>query len=165
MRRGYKIVGKNSKTAKEKTIKKMKKDMEKSMKYIKKEGTIPRMKGLPKIYKKEIGMRPVVNCRGTVLGNLEEEMAKVVTVIGKRRESGKEWREMVLEDEDIMFSLAVEKMFTNIKREGLEKELTRLIGCEEVITGWKKEEVLENLIYIWDNTYWIIEGKIVSKNR
>lgn len=89
MRRGYKIVGKNSKTAKEKTIKKMKKDMEKSMKYIKKEGTIPRMKGLPKIYKKEIGMRPVVNCRGTVLGNLEEEMAKVVKVIGKRRESGR----------------------------------------------------------------------------
>lgn len=76
-----------------------------------------------------------------------------------------EWREMVLEDEDIMFSLAVEKMFTNIKREGLEKELTRLIGCEEVITGWKKDEVLENLKYIWDNTYWIIEGKIVSKNR
>ena len=52
------------------------------MKYIKEEGTIPKTKGLPKTHKKkETGMRPVVNGRGSVLENLEEEMAKVFKVV------------------------------------------------------------------------------------
>ena len=55
------------------------------------------------------------------------------------------------------------KMFTNIKRGGVEKELKRLTG-EEIIGGWRKEEILETLRYIQNNTYWIIEDKIVQVN-
>ena len=62
---------------------------------------------------------------------------------------------------DLLFSLDVEKMFTNIKRDGGEKEFKSLIG-EEIIRGWKKKEILETLRYIWNNTYWIIEGKVVK---
>ena len=77
-------------------------------------------------------------------------------------EEVKEWRGIFLGDEEIMFSLEVEKMFTNIKREGVEKELRRLMDNEEAIRGWKKEEVFENLKFIWENTYWIIEENIVK---
>ena len=41
------------------------------------------MKGLPKTHKKEIGMRPIVNGKGTIL---EEEMAKVIKVLESRQE-------------------------------------------------------------------------------
>ena len=56
------------------------------MKYIKREGLIPRMTGFPKIHKKPIGIRPVVNSKGTVLEKLEEEIAKVFTIINERLE-------------------------------------------------------------------------------
>ena len=61
----------------------------------------------------------------------------------------------------ISFSLDVEKMFTNIKRDGGEKEFKSLIG-EEIIRGWKKKEILETLRYIWNSIYSIIEDKVVK---
>ena len=48
---------------------------------IHKEGTIPKMKGLPKTHKEEIGMRPVVNGRGSVIEKLEKELVKVFKVV------------------------------------------------------------------------------------
>ena len=70
---GYKRIGRNIKEVKEKIINKMIKYSEegygkkrlrnKRRKYINKEGTIPRMKGLPKAHKEEIGIRPAVNGR------------------------------------------------------------------------------------------------------
>ena len=68
----------------------------------------------------------------------------------------------ILEILKISFSLDVEKMFTNIKRDGVEKELKSLIGEEEIIRGWRKEEILETLRYIWNNTYWTTEDKVVK---
>ena len=72
---------------------------------------------------------------------------------------------MVLMKEDLLFNLDVEKVFTNIKRGGVGKELKRLIGEEEIIRGWRKEEILEDLRYICNNTYWIIEDKVVKVNN
>ena len=41
------------------------------------------------------------------------------------------------------------KKFTNIKRDAVEKELRRLIREEEeIIRGWRKEDILETLRYI-----------------
>ena len=86
----------------------------KRMKYIKKGGTIPKMKDLPKTHKEEIGMRPVVNGRGSVLENLEEEMAKVFKVVENRQERKilknseelvEEWKYVFLENEEMMISL------------------------------------------------------------
>ena len=69
---------------------------------------------------------------------------------------------MVLKKEDLLFILDVDKMFTNIKRDAVEKELRRLIGEEEIIRRWKKEEILETLRCIWKITKWIIEDKVVK---
>ena len=44
------------------------------------------MKGLPKTHKEEIGMRPIVNWKGTILEELETEMAKVIMVLESRQE-------------------------------------------------------------------------------
>ena len=44
------------------------------------------MKGLPKSHKEEIGMRPIVNGKGTILEELEAEMAKVIKVLESRQE-------------------------------------------------------------------------------
>ena len=44
---------------------------------------------------------------------------------------------MVMRKEDLLFNLDVEKMFTDIKRDGMEKELKNLIGEEEIIREWK----------------------------
>ena len=44
------------------------------------------MKGLPKTHKEEIGMRPIVNRKGTILEELEAEMAKVIKVLELRQE-------------------------------------------------------------------------------
>jgi hypothetical protein len=46
------------------------------------------MKGLPKIHKKEIGIRPIVNGKGTIIENLEDEMAKVFKII-RDKQKGK----------------------------------------------------------------------------
>ena len=54
--------------------------------YINKEGNIPKMKGLPKPHKEEIGMRPIVNRKGTILEELEAEMAKVIKLLESRQE-------------------------------------------------------------------------------
>ena len=43
-----------------------------------KEGNIPRMKGLLMTHKEEIRLRPIVNGKGTVLEELEAEMAIVL---------------------------------------------------------------------------------------
>ena len=43
-------------------------------------------------------------------------------------------------------------MFTSIKREAVVKEIMRLVESQEIIRGWKKDEILENLNFIWDNT-------------
>ena len=51
------------------------------LKRIEKEGTIPKMRGLPKVHKREKGIRPIVNGKGTVLEKLEEEIAKVFRII------------------------------------------------------------------------------------
>ena len=74
---GYKRIGRNIREVKEEIINKKKiweeEDSEevygkkrlrnKRRKYINKERTIPRMKGLPKTHKEEIGIRPAVNGR------------------------------------------------------------------------------------------------------
>ena len=38
----------------------------------------------------------------------------------------------------------------------------RLAESQEIIRGWKKEEILENSNLIWDNTSWIIEENIIK---
>ena len=58
-------------------------------KYVNKEGNIPKMKGFPKTHKKEIGMRPIVNGKGTILEELEAEMAKVIKILESRQENKK----------------------------------------------------------------------------
>ena len=37
------------------------------------------------------------------------------------------------------------------------KEIERLIGKEEILRRWKKEEILQNLKYIWKTACCIIE--------
>ena len=119
------------------------------------------MRGLPKVHKKDIGIRPIVNGKNSVLEKLEEEMAKVFKILNDRQnkkmiknsdELVKERKETIIGKEEIMFSLDVEKMITNIKRQSVLEEIERLIDKNESIRGWKKEEILENLKYIWDNT-------------
>ena len=41
------------------------------------------MRGFPKVHKKEVCIRPIVNGKGTVLEKLEELMAKVIKTKGK----------------------------------------------------------------------------------
>ena len=62
----------------------------------------------------------------------------------------------------MMFSMDVEKMYTSLKREEVKKEIGKVIKEEEEIRGWKKVEIMKNLEYIWDNTYWVIEEEIVK---
>ena len=134
------------------------KNIKKQKDEIHKERTFPKMKGLPKIHKKEIGIRPIVNRKGKVLENLAEEMAKVFKII-RDKQRGKtiknseelirEGKDMVLRKEDLLFNL---------------EKLKRLIGEEEIIRGWRKKEILETLRYIWNNTYWIIEDEVVKVN-
>ena len=62
---------------------------------------------------------------------------------------------------EITFGLDVE-MFSSVKREAVEKEIRKLIEKQEIIRGWKKEEMLENLNSIWQNKYWIVEEDIVK---
>ena len=72
------------------------------------------------------------------------------------------WKDVCLEEDEMMFSLDVEKMFTSLKRNEVKKEVERLIEDEEIIRGWKKEEIVKYLEYIWDNQYCIIEGEILK---
>ena len=74
----------------------------------------------------------------------------------------KEWGGTILGEDELMFSLDLKKMFTNIIRQAVVKEIERLIEKDEIIRGWKKEEILKNLKYIWDNTYCIIEEIVVK---
>ena len=62
----------------------------------------------------------------------------------------------------MMFSLDVEKMFTSLKRDKVRKEVERLIKDGEIIRHWNKEEIMDNLEYILDNQYCIIEEDIVK---
>ena len=77
------------------------------------------MRGLPKVHKKEIGIRPIDNTKGTVLEKLEEEMAKVFRIVNDRQKKNmiknseevvKEWRGTTLGEDELMFSLDVEKI-------------------------------------------------------
>ena len=71
-----------------------------------------------------------------------------------------EWEDVCLEE--VIFSMVVEKMFTNLKREEVKKKVERLIDEEEIIRGWKKEEILRILEYICDNVYCIIESEVLK---
>ena len=104
-----------------------------------------------------MGIRPVVNSKGTILERLEEEMAKVFIIMNERlqgkgiknsEEVVEKFKETTLGNGGIMFSMDVEKMFTSIKREAVKKEIMRLADSREIIRGWKKEEILENLNFI-----------------
>ena len=178
---GYKIIGKNTRKEKEELISNIiekseegygeKRLRNKRRKYLDKKGTIPRMKGLPKTHKEVISLRPVVNGRGSVLERLEEEMAKVLKIVEMRQERKRlknseelveEWKDIVLEEEEILFSLDVEKMYTSLKREQVKKEIKEIIKEEEVIRGWKKVEIIKNLEFVWDNTYCVVDDEIVK---
>jgi len=178
---GYEIIAKNTRKEREKLIDKIIKSSEegygkkrlgnKRKKYMNKEGNIPRMKGLPRTHKEEIGLRPIVNGKGTVLEELEAEMALVLRVVENRQakimlknseELVEEWKDVCLEEDETMFSLDVEKMFTSPKRNEVKKEVERLIEEEEIIRGWKKEEIVKHLEYVWENQYYIIEGGILK---
>ena len=74
----------------------------------------------------------------------------------------KKWKEEKLEQDRIIFSIDVKKMCTSLRREEIRKELKWLIGEDEVISGWRKEEILENVRNIWDNTFCLIDDKIVK---
>jgi hypothetical protein len=83
------------------------------------------VKRLPKTHKEEIGIRQLVNGRGSVLEELKEEMAKVFKVVEIRQKKKKlrnseelveEWKNMCLEEEEIMFSVDVEKNVYKIKK-------------------------------------------------
>ena len=51
-----------------------------------------------------------------------------------------EWKDINLEEEEeIIFSLDMEKTFTNLKRGEVKKKIEKLIEEKEEITGWKKE--------------------------
>ena len=68
----YGIIGKNTKIIKSNEEGYGKKRLRnRRKKYINKEGNIPKMRGLPKTHKEEIGMRPIVNWKGTILEELE----------------------------------------------------------------------------------------------
>ena len=67
-----------------------------------------------------------------------------------------------MEEEEIMFNLDVEKKFTNLKREEVKKEIEKLIEEKEEIRGWKKEEIIKNLEYIRENTYYIVEEEAIK---
>ena len=129
------------------------------------------MKGLSKTQKEEeIGMRPIVNGKGSILEELEAEMAKVIKVLESRQEKRMlknseelidNWKNVHLEEDEMMFRLDVEKMFTSLKRDEVRKEVERLIKEGEIIRHWNKEEIMVNLDYIWDK-YCIIERDIVK---
>ena len=73
------------------------------------------------------------------------------------------WKNVHLEEDEMMFSLDVEKMFASLKRDEARKEVERLIKEGEIIRHWNKEEIMANLDYIlWDNQYCIIECDIVK---
>ena len=91
-----------------------------------------------------MGIRPVVNNKGTILERLEEEMAKVFIIMNERLEGKviknseemvEKWKETILGNGEIMFSMGVEKMFTSIKREAVRKEIMRLADSREIIRG------------------------------
>jgi hypothetical protein len=116
------------------------------------------MRGLPKVHKKDIGIRAIDNGKkNSVLEKLKEEMAKVFNILNDRQnkkiikdsdELVEEWKETIIGKQEIMFSLDVEKMFSNIKRQSVLEEIERMIDKNERIRDWKKEEILENLQYI-----------------
>ena len=98
----------------------------------------------------------MINERGTVFEPLEEKLAKVFKAIeskqGKKIIKNSE-KLVRLEDDKMTFSLDLKKMFMSLKRMEVKKELGSLIEEEEEIKSWKKDEILENLRYIWDNLY------------
>ena len=98
-------------------------------------------------------------------------MAKVLKIVEMRQERKRlknseelveEWKDIILEEEEIMFSMDVEKMFTNLKREEAKKEIEKIIEEEEEISGWKKVDFIKILEHIWDNTYCVVEYEIVK---
>ena len=102
---------------------------------------------------------------------LEAEMAKVIMVLESRQEKRmlknceeliNNWKNVHLEEDEMMFSLDVEKMFASLKRDEVRKEVGRLIkegGNHQTLEQGGNND---NLDYIWDNQYCIIEGDIVK---
>ena len=75
-------------------------------------------------------------------------MAKVFKIINDRlkkkmiknsEEVVKEWGGTILEKDELIFSMDVEKMFTIIEREGVVNVIQKLTDSEDTIKQWKKE--------------------------
>ena len=70
------------------------------------------------------------NGKGTILEELEAEMAKVIKVLESRQEKRMlknseelidNWKNVHLEEDEMMFSLDVEKMYTSLKRDEIKR--------------------------------------------
>ena len=60
----------------------------------------------------------------------------------------------MLGEEEIMFSMDVENMYTSLKRDEVKKEIGKVIKEEEEeIRGWKKVEILKNLEFVRNNKW------------
>jgi len=59
-------------------------------KFIDEEGRLPKMKGFPKIHKKEVKLRPVLGCRGNMLQRLEKKIERIAEAIREGKKV-KEW--------------------------------------------------------------------------
>ena len=53
-------------------------------------------------------------------------------------------------------------MYSSLSRKTVMEEVNNIIQEGINMRRWKKEEMVENLQYIWENTYNIIRNKIVE---
>ena len=53
----------------------------------------------------------------------------------------------------------------DLRREEIIKKLERVLEKEELMRGWRREQVIENVIYICENTFCTINNKVVNINE
>ena len=56
-------------------------------KFVSEVGRVPKMKGFPKIHKKEVKLRPVLDCRGNMLEGLEKKIKRIAEKIREVQDS------------------------------------------------------------------------------
>jgi hypothetical protein len=139
-------------------------------KWIREKGRIPVMKGFPKIHKKVLKLRPVLDCKDNFMEGIENKIKTIAEVlremqVSKRVVNSKEVIELLNNlgrrpEATVMFSIDVKSMFPSLNRSEILNQIDLLMENRK-IEEWNKGKLKKALRCVWDCNIFTLGDKVM----
>ena len=135
----------------------------------------PKFFGLPKVHKKDMPLRPIVSCRGSIFYNIARFVADISPLAGKSPYHLKnslhlkqQLENVKLEEDEILTSFDVTSLFTVTPIEQSLDIIKDLLEKDETLherTNLAPDNIIELLGFCLKTTYFLYNGNFYQQNE